>query len=85
MPKEERKSVRRPLSAAAFLYTAEGWPIGACQLIDVSQSGAKLAISVTDELPPDLIVALSRDGRVRRPCRLIWRKDNRIGVQFCIP
>ncbi len=83
MPREKRKSARRPVSAAAFLYTSDGWPIGACQMIDISQNGAKLTVPVTDELPPELIISLSRDGKVRRACHLIWQKDDTVGVRFC--
>jgi hypothetical protein len=82
MSQQKRKAIRRPLHAAAFLYTKAGWPICACELEDVSQAGAKLLLSTIEELPKELIVSLSRDGKVRRHCEVAWSNGNRVGVRF---
>jgi len=82
MGREKRKSGRRPMNMVAYLYSSDGWPLGECKLLDVSNSGAKLALSMSEALPAELIVSLSRNGKVRRQCQLVWQKDDQIGVRF---
>jgi len=58
------------------------WPNGdsaACMVYNVSMAGAKLEVFGPVPNSFDLVV----DGdSVRRPCSVIWRKANRIGVRF---
>jgi len=82
MPSEKRNAPRRPLNANGFLYWPDGRAIGPCQVEDVSQGGAKLIHRMDAELPSQFILALSRDGRVRRICQIAWRAKDRFGVRF---
>jgi hypothetical protein len=77
-----RKAPRRTVGVVAYLYTTEGWPIGECRMRDVSAGGARFVHAIADELPGELLLSLSKDGRVRRHCELVWRKDNEVGVRF---
>src|SRR5262249_10524302 len=77
-----RKAARQPSSAQAFLYSADGWPLGECRMRDVSSSGAKLVHEIQDEMPKRFLLSFSRDGRVRRQCQVVWRKEREIGVRF---
>lgn len=80
--KNKRRSQRRPINVDVFLYTTDGWPLGQCKVRDISTTGAQLNSLPEDELPNRLLLSLSRDGRVRRYCDLVWRNDDEIGVQF---
>ncbi len=82
MSPSKRKSPRRKINVPVFLYTTDGWPLGECKMRDVSESGARLALLPSDPLPDDLLLSLSRDGRVRRHCSLVWRNEEEIGVRF---
>ena len=82
MPGNKRKSPRRPLSMKAYLYTQDGWPLCECKLRDVSETGAQLTILPSDDLPDNFLLSLSRDGKVRRHCELIWRDGARVGAHF---
>ena len=79
-----RKTPRRTVGAAAYLYTTDGRPIGECRLRDISAGGARFAHAIADDLPAELVLSLSKDGKVRRRCELVWRKDNEIGVRFIV-
>ena len=85
MSKAQRKMPRRTVSAVAYLYTIDGWPIGECRMRDVSAGGARLVHAITDVLPAELLLSLSKDGTVRRHCELVWHKDNQVGVRFLAP
>jgi PilZ domain len=81
----KRKHSRKIINARGYLYTNEGWPIGECVVRDISAGGAKFVHKITDELPGHLILALSKDGHVRRSCKLVWRRDDQVGVRFIQP
>jgi len=82
MSKDRRRAPRRKVDAAGYLYTGDGWPLGECRMRDVSSGGALLAHSITDELPDQLLLSLSKDGTVRRRCQVAWRSENHLGVRF---
>jgi len=82
MSAERRRRRRKPIGADGFLYGLEGQPIGPCQVKDVSEGGAMLAHSAPDELPGQFVLSLSRNGQVRRQCKMVWRANNHIGVRF---
>jgi hypothetical protein len=77
-----RKTPRRTVAARAYLYTTDGRLIGECRLRDVSAGGARFVHAIADDLPAELVLSLSKDGKVRRHCELVWRKDNEVGVRF---
>ncbi|MSP47570.1 MAG: hypothetical protein EXQ83_17455 [Xanthobacteraceae bacterium] len=51
-------------------------------MCDASQEGAQLQVADPNSLPNEVILALSSDGAVRRRCRVIWRTDTSVGVEF---
>lgn len=81
----QRTHPRKTINAVGYLYTSDGWPIGECVVRDISAAGAKFVHKITDELPRQLILALSKDAHVRRRCELVWRRDDQVGVRFLQP
>ena len=81
-PAEKRKNLRRQSAYPAFLDLGDGSPARECTLCDASQEGAQLAVADPDSLPDEFILALSSDGAARRRCRVTWRTENQIGVEF---
>ena len=79
---EKRKNVRRAITYPAFLDFGDGLPAREFTLCDASQEGAQLAVADPNSLPDEFILALSSDGAARRRCRVIWRTENQIGVEF---
>jgi len=79
---EQRRAKRTPRRNAAWIELAgEGAHIP-CVLWDLSAGGARLAAPHTGELPPAFKLLLSRDGSSQRLCRVVWRSDKQLGVQF---
>jgi PilZ domain len=79
---DQRRFPRKRINAVAFLYTVEGGALGNCRVKDISSGGARLAHSLSDELPAEFLISFSRNGRVRRRCETRWRKDGELGVRF---
>jgi hypothetical protein len=78
---ENRKNLRRPIAYPAFIDLGDGSPIE-CTLCDASQEGALLAVAEPDGVPDEFILALSSDGAARRRCRVAWRTEDQVGVEF---
>jgi hypothetical protein len=84
MPRDQRKKSRRNITATAYIYSVDGWPIGECKTLDMSETGAKLAWTSEEEVPPEFLLSMSRDGKVRRRCCVKWRTPDSIGVKFVV-
>jgi len=82
MSKNRRTAARKTMPMPAYLYTKDGWPLGECEIKDVSETGAKLSHLSEDELPGELLLSFSRNGSVRRLCRVVWRAEKQVGVHF---
>ena len=79
---EKRKNFRRSISYPAFIDLGDGSPAIECTLCDASQEGALLAVAEPDGVPDEFILALTSGGAARRRCRVAWRTENQIGVEF---
>src|SRR5215475_890947 len=81
---DRRASPRKALGRDAFVCCDDGKPIGACQLSDVSASGARLAVAprVLAKLPDEFILVLAKQAKVHRRCRVVWRGGDAVGVRF---
>jgi len=66
----------------AWISVGDSLALRKCTLIDISDSGAKLALDDTNELPEKFSLWLSRHGHPRYTCRIVWSDHNTIGVKF---
>jgi len=77
-----RQDVRNITNRAAWISAGDDLPLLKCKLIDLSDSGAKLELEDIDGIPDEFSLWLSRRGHPRHSCRLVWRRQDTIGVQF---
>lgn len=56
-------------------------PPVACIIRNMSESGAGLELSNPAQVP-DSFDLLIKPELLKRHCRVVWRADNRLGVQF---
>lgn len=80
---DKRRHRRLGFHSEAVVVTDDA--LRPCRLIDISESGVRLSIDHPDEVPHRFTLLLTRMGKVRRRCRLIWRSDKEIGAQFVRP
>ena len=77
-----RKKPRRQFHYKASLHTgpkAEPLP---CAVLDISESGARITLSVEDELPKRFMLVLTKNGQMHRWCRVVWREGSTVGIEF---
>jgi PilZ domain len=84
MTVDRRGSPRQALGRDGLVYSEDGKPIGACQLCDVSATGARLSLAprVLATLPQEFILVLAKQAKVHRRCRIVWRGQDEVGVRF---
>src|SRR5262245_26469133 len=52
------------------------------RIVDISEKGAKLALSASGNLPGEFTLLLSPDGFIQRHCRVVWQSADQCGVEF---
>jgi hypothetical protein len=82
MRKDNRKKIRRAMHYTARIDLNDGTPRLGCLVSDISESGARLQMDGAQELPETFNLLLSGRGGIHRQCRVVWRSENQIGVQF---
>jgi UV DNA damage repair endonuclease len=76
---ENRKSIRRRvLKSATIEFDDRAY---SCAVRDMSDTGANLDVPHALAIPHEFKLVTETDQASRR-CRVIWRKENRLGVAF---
>jgi hypothetical protein len=75
---------RRAISRGALVFSDDGKAIAGCQLRDVSDTGAKLALDASQlaKVPAEFFLVLAKQAKVHRRCRVVWRSADEVGVRF---
>lgn len=76
---DKRQTTRRPITHAVFMATGLGPPLK-CQMLDVSELGARLRVGDPKVAPEVFLLIL--DKGLARWCQVAWRSDVEIGIQF---
>jgi PilZ domain len=78
MVESPRASRHRVLKAGTIEF---GGGAMDCTVRNLSETGA--ALEVTSPLfIPDRFTLFVKNGQLKRPCHIVWRKEKRIGVAF---
>lgn len=77
-----RKAERRKLQLPIQLQDIDGGELATANLIDISDSGAKLQLESAMVVPASFVLVLSPSGIVRRMCELAWQAEQLVGVRF---
>lgn len=82
--RKNRRFDRRAFERLGALDCGDGSASRACEILDISQGGARLRplLCAPDLLPDRFTLLLSSCGKVRRTCRVAWRSKTDLGVQF---
>ena len=76
---ENRGGIRRRVLKSAMIEFDGG--AYSCAVRNLSEAGAALAVPYALAIPNEFTLIMETD-QVSRHCRVIWRKENRLGVAF---
>jgi hypothetical protein len=81
MVDERRIRKRTRILRCAKIIVPRRSPVIHCTVQNITGGGACLKFAHTSGLPETFDLTFEH-GRTRRPCRVIWRTDNELGVCF---
>ena len=81
LERDRRKHPRRTVRYKAWIDTRMDKMID-CELVDISEGGAKVHVTNLVEVPDKFVLKFSLLGNPQRPCKVVWRGEDHIGVQF---
>lgn len=77
--KEMRAAIRRKVHKAGSIVVGDCSVT--CTVHNLSAAGAALSVRHSSALPDAFVLILEMEQR-QRPCQVVWRRGNRIGVTF---
>ena len=77
----KRRASRVKSGASAWLRLDGGFAMRPCQVLDVSDTGVRIAVDPALRVPNDFVIVLSQGGQGRRAF-VKWRNATQIGAQF---
>jgi len=78
---EARKSPRKVLRYPAWIEVRPG-VFSSCTVANVSVGGAQILLEEPVVLSTLFILWFTQTADLRRGCRVIWRKNDKVGVSF---
>ena len=78
----ERQVPRVKLNVPAWIEVGNSALLERCTLIDLSEKGARLVVGDISHLTDHFYLYLTGVGRVPQRCRILWRRDHQVGVEF---
>lgn len=82
---DKRVMRRHPLRYTAWVASGDSSPAKSCTVADVSETGARIELESPDQLPKEFWLLLSRDGKVRRRCQVVWQAGEQVGARYMVP
>ena len=79
---DERMERRIKLRRRGWLALTKGPKLEECLVWDESTTGARLVVAVESQVSDTLYLYMSLDSTSGRHCRVVWRCDAQIGVEF---
>jgi len=77
---EQRRQRRQTVHIAAKINV--GGSLRDCLVLDISISGARVAVEAPKDIPDRIAICMTTRGFPIHGCRVIWRSDCEIGVEF---
>jgi Uncharacterised protein conserved in bacteria (DUF2336)/PilZ domain len=79
---ERRTSMRIPVRYPAYLRKAPGSERVPCTVLNISLSGARLALARPTRLPERIYLTMSERAGIERLSEVVWQVDGEVGLRF---
>lgn len=80
VPLEQRRAERMETRKAGRIVLGSGLGLR-CMIRNVSRVGACLQVASHFGIPQDIMLEIEGE-QSKRPCRIVWRSNNQLGVIF---
>ena len=83
MPVEERTPApRTEVNCPVWIDLGNGSPLLSCTAVNLSRTGAKLAVAARTTLPDRFIVRFTPGGDIAMLCEVVWSREGAVGLRF---
>jgi hypothetical protein len=82
MTLNEKRAGRRVGVGREAVIHADGKLITTCVVKDMSSGGARIVVGDEIDLPAEFTLTLTRNGKVNRRCKVVWRSQGELGAVF---
>ena len=82
--REGRRARRQKSNDGGWIGFEDSFGTRRCQLLDLSRTGARLAIADANKIPDKFIFLSSKHG-AGYPARVKWRRGTQIGIEILRP
>jgi hypothetical protein len=79
---EKRIDTRRAITYRCWIVSETDQEMIACQIHDISKSGARLSVAGSVIVPNEFTLALTQDSRITRRCQVAWSEGELFGIKF---
>jgi hypothetical protein len=80
--REQRRHPRHGIISTAWIRIADDPVPHVCVLWDISEGGARLSVTDMARVPNEFLLVLERDAPRGTSCRVAWRRQDQIGLEF---
>ena len=81
---DKRRAIRHRVLKAGKIVLLNNWSVVDCCVRDMSETGARLSCQDQAAVPTDFRLLIPYDNTIR-DVRVMWRRDNEIGVIYTSP
>jgi hypothetical protein len=82
MDNNRRRITRRQVNLVCKVTSPDGLDVRSGMVTDISELGARLAVRSPQTMPDEFNLSFTPTGYPFRRCRLIWRGNDHVGVEF---
>jgi len=73
---------RTEINCPAWIDFRDGSPLLKCTAVNLSRTGAKLAIGARTRLPNEFVVRFTPNGDIAMVCKIVWSREGAVGLRF---
>jgi hypothetical protein len=82
---DRRRHSRQTVQLPATVDLLDGQPPSQCVVTEISALGARISLQNPAQLPDEFVLRFGPSGGPSRKCRLVWRGNEHVGVEFDRP
>ena len=73
---------RTEVNCPAWIDFGDGSPLLKCTAVNLSRTGAKLAVSARTALPQEFVLRFTPNGDIAMVCKIVWAREGTVGLRF---
>jgi PilZ domain len=79
---DRRKHVRHDVNYSCWFSSADASQLIEARVRNISEGGMKVVCPAHDEVPDTIDLYMTRDRKVARRCKIVWRSEDALGLAF---